>query len=196
MARFLIGQEFTEVCGMQETFIKERALPVEDTGISASVAKKKVMGKSTVDDALLFLARFSKGAIGSFEATRLATGNKNGNQIEINGEKGSIYFNFERMNELFFYDSSLPKHLQGWTDILATSPGVHPYYKAWWPDGHLIGYEHTFINIAADIMRVLGGEKPEVPLPDFADALRTQQVLEAALVSAEKKTWVKVSSIK
>ncbi len=196
MARFITGQEITEVVGMAETFIKERKIPLADTGISAGAAKIEKMGKSTVDDAVLFLARFSAGAVGSFEATRLATGNKNGNQIEINGEKGSIYFNFERMNELFFYDASLPKHLQGWTDIMATSPAVHPYYYAWWPDAHIIGYEHTFVNMAADICRILGGKDPEVPMPDFADALKTQQVLEVALISADKKTWIKVASVK
>ncbi|NLE30330.1 MAG: Gfo/Idh/MocA family oxidoreductase [Phycisphaerae bacterium] len=186
IARFLTNQEITEVSGMAETFIKERPLPENP--------KKK--GKSTVDDAVLFLARFTGGAIGSFEATRVATGNKNGNQIEINGEKGSLYFNFEQMNELMFYDASLPQHLQGWTNILATSPGSHPYFYAWWPDAHIIGYEHTFVNMAADICKMLGGKKPEVPMPDFEDALKTQQVLDAALLSAAKKTWIKVNSIK
>ncbi len=196
MARFITGQEITEVTGLAETFIKERPLPVSDTGISADSEKKPKMGKSTVDDAVLFLARFSGGAIGSFEATRLATGNKNKNQIEINGEKGSLYFNFERMNELFFFDAALPKHLQGWTDILATNPGTHPYFYAWWPDAHIIGYEHTFVNMAADVFRILGGLKPDVPMPDFADALKTQQVLDAALISAAKKKWIKVGSNK
>jgi predicted dehydrogenase len=148
-----------------------------------------------VDDAMLFLAKFSDGATGSFESTRLATGRKNANQIEINGEKGSLFFNFERMNELMFLDATQPMNLQGWTNILATMP-THPYFYAWWPVGHLIGYENTFVNMAADICRVLGGEKPEVPMPDFDDALKTQQVLEAVMVSVMKKSWVKVKSIK
>jgi len=196
MSRFITGSEITEVAAMAETFIKQRTLPEVDTGISANVAKRSRMGKSTVDDALLFLARFRNGAVGSFEATRLATGNRNGNQIEINGDKGSLYFNFERMNELLFFDATAPRHLQGWTDILATDPQEHPYFYAWWPQGHIIGYEHTFINVAADICRVLGGKKPEVPLPDFDDALLTQQVLEASLLSARKKAWIKVNSIR
>ena len=185
MSRFITGQEISEVSALSETFIKTRQIP-----------GKKAKGKSTVDDALLFLARFSKGAVGSFEATRLATGRKNANQIEINGEKGSLYFNFERMNELMFYDASLPKHLQGWTDIMVTSPDSHPYCHAWWPDAHIIGYEHGFINMTADICKILGRKKPEVPMPDFADALKTQQVLEAAVVSAKKKAWIKVGSIR
>jgi len=196
MARFITGQEITEVAGLAETFIKERVIPVADTGISAGGKKKSQMGKSTVDDTVLFLARFNGGAVGSFEATRLATGNRNGNQIEINGEKGSIYFNFERMNELMFFDATQPTHLQGWTNILATNPSVHPYCYAWWPDAHIIGYEHTFVNMTADICRMLGGKNPEVAMPDFPDALITQQILDAALLAAAKKSWVKVSAIK
>ncbi len=185
MARFITGSDITEVTGMAETFIKERPLPNDP--------KKK--GKSTVDDVVLFLAKFSNGATGSFEATRLATGRKNSNQIEINGEKGSLFFNFERMNELMFHDATQPMAIQGWTNILATMP-THPYLHAWWPVGHIIGYENTFVNMAADICRVIGGEKPEVPLPDFEDALKTQQVLDAVLVSAMKKTWIKVKDVK
>ena len=145
--------------------------------------------------AVLFLARFEGGAVGSFEATRMATGRKNANQIEINGDKGSLYFNFERMNELMFFDATSPKHLQGWTDIMVTNQENHPYCHAWWPDAHIIGYEHGFINMVADIMKMLAGKKPDVPMPDFDDALKTQQVLEAALVAARKKIWLKVKSI-
>ncbi len=184
MARFVTGSEIVEVSALAETFIKERVIPG---------TKKK--GKSTVDDAVLFFGRMDNGAIASFEATRLATGRKNANQIEINGEKGSLFFNFERMNELMFFDASQPKHLQGWTNILVTE-AEHPYYQAWWPHGHIIGYEHGFINMTADICRVLGGRKLEAPLPDFADALETQRVLEAALVSAKSGKWVKIKSIK
>ncbi len=185
MARFITDAEVTEVSALAETFIKERVIPG---------TKKKC--KSTVDDAVLFIGRMDNGAVASFEATRLATGRKNANQIEINGEKGSLYFNFERMNELMFFDASAPKHLQGWTNILVTRPDVHPYYYAWWPEAHIIGYEHGFVNMVADICRILGGKKPEVPMPDFSDALKTQQVLEAALISAKEKRWVKVKSIR
>ncbi len=184
MARFITDAEIIEVSGLAETFIKIRTIP--------GTNKK---GKSTVDDAVLFHARMDNGAIANFEATRLATGRKNANQIEINGEKGSLYFNFERMNELMFYDATAPQHLQGWTNILVTE-AVHPYYAAWWPHGHIIGYEHGFINMVADICRVLGGRKPELPIPDFEDALKTQRILEAALISAKTKKWVKVKSVK
>jgi len=198
MARFVTGQEFTEVSGaIEHTFVKERAL-VESAGgaISGKGAKGrgKRTGRSTVDDAVLFLARFSGGAIGSFEATRLATGNKNRNQIEVNGELGSIKFDFERMNELQWWDNTAPKALQGWTTIMCTE-GVHPYAGNYWPPAHLIGYEQGFVSMAADIAMVLGGSKPVVPLPDFEDALKTQCVLEAAVMSARERRPVSLKEL-
>ncbi len=198
MARFVTGQEFTEVSGaIEHTFVKERAI-VESAGGAISgrgaKAKGKRTGRSTVDDAVLFLARFSGGAIGSFEATRLATGNKNRNQIEVNGEHGSIKFDFERMNELQWWDNTAPKALQGWTTIMCTE-GVHPYAGNYWPPAHLIGYEQGFVSMAADIAMVLGGSKPVVPLPDFEDALKTQCVLEAAVLSARERRPVSLKEL-
>jgi predicted dehydrogenase len=148
-----------------------------------------------VDDAVLFLARFAKGAVASFEATRLATGNQNRNKIEINGEKGSVRFDFEDMNYLDFYDATQPRKQQGWTRIMVTHGGDHPYVGNWWPDAHIIGYEHGFINEAADIFNVLGGKPPVVPLPDFEDGFKTQQVLEAAIVSAEQRRPVRIEEM-
>jgi predicted dehydrogenase len=202
MARFITGEEISEVVGaIEETFIKERVIPGSDTagggivGKGGSKGAKK--GKSTVDDAVLFLARFSGGAVASFEATRLSTGDKNRNRIEIHGEKGAIRFMFERMNELEWYDNTLEKKLQGWNTINVTSGGSgHPYAAAWWPDAHIIGYEHGFINQAADMFKVLGGGQPEVPIPDFADAYETQRVLHAAVLSARERTPVKLSEVK
>ena len=198
MARFVTGQEFTEVSGaIEHTFVKERTV-VDSAGgaISGKGAKGrgKRTGRSTVDDAVLFLARFSGGAIGSFEATRLATGNKNRNQIEVNGELGSIKFDFERMNELQWWDNTAPKALQGWTTIMCTE-GVHPYAGNYWPPAHLIGYEQGFVSMAADIAMVLGGSKPVVPLPDFEDALKTQCVLEAAVMSARERRPVSLKEL-
>ena len=138
----------------------------------------------------------SGGASAIFEATRFATGNQNKNGLEINGEKGSVMFNFEDMNWLNFYDRTIDRKVQGWTKIMATHGGSHPYADAWWPDAHIIGYEHSFINQTADILSVLGGKPPVVPLPDFEDAWKTQQVLEAAFVSAREGRVVKVSEIK
>jgi len=200
MARFITGDEITEVSGaIAETFIKERDIPSSGPagGIAAGTkgggAKK---GKSDVDDAVLFLARFKQGAVASFEATRLATGNQNKNGLEINGDKGSIRFNFEDMNYLEFYDATADRKVQGWTRIMVTHGGDHPYAGNWWPDAHIIGYEHGFTNQAADMMNVLGGRPPVVPLPDFQDAYQTQQVLEAAIVSATEHRPVKVAEMK
>jgi len=186
LARYLIG-EFASVVGMSETFIKERPLEAEASGLSARAATRK--GKVTVDDAVLFLARFRNGAIGSFEATRFAIGRKNGERIEINGEKGSLAFNFERMNELEFYSAKDAPDRRGFKTILVTEP-VHPYISAWWPPGHIIGYEHTFVNQAADLVTGIAEDRPLSP--NFADGLRCQQVLDAVLDSSKSGTWVKI----
>ena len=198
MARFITGQEVDEVVGaIEETFIKERAI-VADAKVALSGRGRRAqstrMGKSTVADCVMFLARMSGGAVASFEATRLATGNKNRNCIEINGERGSIRFNFERMNELEFWDDTRSAAVKGWTNILCTE-AVHPYMKHYWPPGHLIGYEHGFVSQAADITRVLGGHTPEVPLPDFEDAWKTQCVLEAVIQSARRRRPISVREI-
>jgi len=200
MARFITGDEITQVTGaIAETFIKERA--IVDSGPKGGIAggtfgSKKRMGKSDVDDAVLFLARFSEGAVASFEATRLATGNQNRNGIEINGERGSLRFNFEDMNYLEFYDATADRKTQGWTKIMVTHGGDHPYAANWWPDAHIVGYEHGFINQTADMLSILAGRKPVVPMPDFEDAYKTQQVLEAAIVSAKERRAVKVGEMK
>jgi predicted dehydrogenase len=199
MTRFVTGEEITEVAGaIAETFIKERALTtgVATGGIAAGRAGSAGMGKVTVDDTVLFLARFSGGAVASFEAARQATGNLNHNGFEINGSKGSLKFNFERMNELEYYDATLPRAVQGWTPINCTHGGDHPYAANWWPDAHQIGYEHGFVNQAFDILKVLGGEAPTVPIPDFEDAYQTQRVLEAAMISAEERRPVPMDEVK
>ena len=199
MTRFVTGQEITEICGaIAETFIKERKRLSGGVagGIAEGLKASSEFGKVSVDDTVLFLARFSGGAVASFEAARQATGNQNRNGFEINGTKGSVRFNFERMNELEFYDAMAPRAVQGWTTIIVTHGADHPYVGAWWPDAHLIGYEHGFVNQAYDIIRVLAGQDPIVPIPDFEDAYKTQRVLEAALISAQTKRWVKLSSVK
>ncbi|HYF51872.1 MAG TPA: Gfo/Idh/MocA family oxidoreductase [Planctomycetota bacterium] len=190
-ARFITGDEITEVVAHAETFIKERPSGAMAGGLSASKSggKKTEMSKVTVDDAVIILAKFKSGAIGTFEATRFAQGRKNGNKIEINGEKGAIEFGFEDMNRLKFYDASMPANTQGFIDIMATDAS-HPYFGAYWPAGHIIGYEHTFINQCADIVKAIEEGKPEKMQPDFANAMQTQRVLDAALESSDKRKWV------
>lgn len=200
MTRFVTGQEITEIVGaIAETFIKQRKLMsgVAAGGIAAGVqANQAQMGTVTVDDAVLFLARFSGGAVASFEAARQAVGNQNRNGFEINGSKGSLRFDFEDMNRLFLYDATRPREVQGWTNIMCTHGGSHPYVDAWWPDAHILGYEHGFVNQAFDIVKVLSGQDPTVPIPDFEDAYQTQRVLEAVLLSAQNRSPVKLSDVK
>lgn len=201
MARFITGDEVREVTGaIEETFIRRREIPMaagsEIAGKAAKSGARRRFGRSDVDDCVLFLARFAAGAVATFESTRLATGNQNRNEIEINGERGSVRFDFERMNELMWWDDTLPSKLRGWSRIMCTNAGDHPYAAAYWPAAHLIGYEHGFVSMAADIVRALGRGRPEVPLPDFEDAWRTQQVLEAALRSARERKPIAVASVR
>jgi len=206
MTRFVSGLEVTEICGaIAETFVKQRAIPGAASGGGIQTDEearygegdgKAKMGDVTVDDAVLFLTRFSNGAIGSYEAARQATGNQNRNGFEINGTKGSISFNFERMNELEYYDATAERAYQGWTTIMCTHTPDHPYVGNYWPDAHIIGYEHCFTNMAYDILKVLAGEEPTVPIPDFEDAYQTQRVLEASMLSAEKKSWIDMNDVK
>lgn len=199
LARFITGQEFVEIVGAAtDTFIHEREVIEHTTKptIRPNAPKKKVVGKVDVDDCAVFLARMAGGALATFEASRLAHGHQNDNTIEINGELGSIRFGFEDMNLLWYYDATQDRRTAGWRRIMCTSAGNHPYAGAWWPDAHLIGYEHTFVNMVADMMAVLAGQEPIVPVPDFADAYETQRVLEAALLAAKNRAAVKMTEVK
>ncbi len=178
-ARFLVG-EFAEVQGLMHTFIKERPIMASGSGISATAGRKT--GRVTVDDAAMCLARFRNGALGNLEATRFALGRKNGIHIEINGSKGSVFFDFEHMNHLLYYRGEDPADRRGFRDIIVCE-GVHPYMDAWWPPGHIIGYEHTFVHVVADFVNAVATGKSVSP--DFADGLRNQQVLEAVAQSAK-----------
>ena len=180
------GEEIAEIHGAAaRTFIKERAIPGE-----------KTKGKSDVDDAVAFLASFQGGALATFEATRVAAPHQNASSIELNGEKGSLKWSFEDMNVLHFHAAADGKREGGWRRVMCTSAGDHPYAAAWWPDAHVLGYEHGFTNMLADVCRVLGGETPELPLPDFEDAYQTQRVLEAALLSAKNRCAVRLSEVR
>jgi predicted dehydrogenase len=196
--RFVTGEEIVSVEGaIEHTFITERELPEgaggEIAGSGAAGSGRK--GPSTVDDAVMFLGRLSGGGLASFEATRLATGYHNANRFEIHGERGALRFDFERMNELGYYDASGDGATAGWTTIDVTRGGDgHPYAAAWWPDSHGLGYEHGFVNQAADILTMIGGGEPLVPMPDFADALKTQRVLDAAIRSARERAPIQIGT--
>jgi len=180
LGRYVLGAEVTEVAAALETYIKQRPL-LDDP-------KKK--GRVTVDDAALCLARFANGALGSIEGTRLAPGRKNYNRFEVNGSKGSVAFNLERLNELEYYSAEDEGSVQGFHQIQVTDPAHHPYIKAWWPPGHIIGYEHTFVHTVYDFLEAVASGKRV--RPDFEDGLRNQAVLEAIERAARTRRWVKV----
>lgn len=183
LGRYLIG-EIKEVCGLMETFIKTRPLP------SGSKENKGKTGRVTVDDAAMAIGRFRNGALLNLEATRFALGRKNGIQIEINGSKGSLSFDFEDMNRLKFYNDEDPQGRQGFRDILVTD-GSHPYAGHWWPAGHIIGYEHTFVHTVADFVKAVVSKK--LDQPTFQDGYINQCVLDAIEKSAQKKKWIPVT---
>ncbi|MBM7569058.1 Gfo/Idh/MocA family protein [Paenibacillus sacheonensis] len=191
LARFLVG-EFKEVNGMMETFIKERPIGEMSGGLSASV-KGGELGKVDVDDASIFMARFENGAVGVFEATRFAGGNRNGNRFEINGTKGSIRWDMEQMNTLEYYSAEDEIGSQGFRSINCQED-IHPYAGAYWPPAHIIGYEHTFINLFAELMN--GIASGTNPTPNFEDGHNNQMVLEAVEKSARTGRWVSISELR
>lgn len=179
LGRYLVG-EIDELCGHLETFIKERPLPP---------GEGKGKGRVTVDDAAVVIGKFANGALLNLEASRFALGRKNGIQLEINGSKGSLFFDFEDMNRLKYFNNADPAGQQGFRDILVTE-GSHPFAGAWWPPGHIIGYEHTFVHTVADFVKAVAKGKAEQP--SFEDGYRNQVVLEAVEKSSKTKRWVKV----
>src|SRR5216683_1829615 len=156
----------------------------------SSLIKTFAQGRE-VDDAVLLLARFANGSIGTFEATRYAIGCRNRNYFEIHGSKGAVRFNLEDLNRLEFFDVHDSVEIQGSHGLLVTGPG-HPYADHFWPPGHIIGYEHTFILTLADFLRSLADNQRF--RPDFDDAIDVQQVLAAVEDSASRRTWVEVSN--
>jgi predicted dehydrogenase len=198
--RFITGEEIVTVEGaIEHTFIEERAVIEGSSGGEiggAGAATAGATAPSTVDDAVLFLARLTGGGLASFEASRLATGYHNAHRFEIHGDRGALRFDFERMNELGFYDLTGEAATQGWTTIDVTrGADGHPYADAWWPASHGLGYEHAFVNQAADTLAVIGGGTPLLPLPDFADALETHRVLHAAVQSARNRAPVDIADV-
>ncbi len=183
LAHHLLGP-ITEVIGTLDTFIRERPVEASSTGLTATGGTEK--GEVTVDDSTTFLARFGSGATGTFEATRLAPGRRNYNSFEINGSDGSLIFNMERMNELEVYFADDPPGLQGFRTILVTEAD-HPYAGAWWPPGHILGYEHTFVHTVKDFLD--GVAQGQTPAPTFEDGYRCQAVLDAVERSAQQRAW-------
>jgi len=191
-AQYITGRLVTGVSAITETFVTERPLAEESAGLSAA-AGAAAKGRVTVDDAALFIGRMEGGVLASFEATRFATGRKNGLRIEINGSLGSLVFDFESMNELWFYDNTQPAAEAGFRRILVTEPD-HPYAGAWWPPGHGLGYDHTFTHEVKDFLEAIAAGTD--PAPSFADGLRVQKVLAAVERSAaDGSRWTSVEEI-
>jgi predicted dehydrogenase len=190
LAQYVTGQLLVGVSATLETFIKERPLPSASTGLAGSGDRAAGMGEVTVDDAAVFFGRTEGGALATFEATRFATGRKNGMGIEINGSAGSLFFDFESMNELHVYDGTVPATDAGFRRILVTEP-EHPYLSGWWPPGHVLGYEHTFTHEVADFLADIAAGRD--PSPSFREGLQVQRVLDAVeRSSAEESRWTPV----
>jgi predicted dehydrogenase len=188
-AQFITGELVTGVSGVTETFVRRRPL-LAGLGGGLSATGGEETGEVTVDDAALFTARLSGGGLATFEATRFATGRKNAMRIEINGSAGSLAFDFEAMNELQFHDGTADPETGGFTRVLVTE-STHPYMAAWWPPGHIIGYEHTFTHEVVDLLTDLAAGSD--PTPSFADGLQVQQVLAAVEASAAAESrWTPV----
>jgi len=189
LAQYL-NSDIESVVSQMTTFIKQRPLPQEGEGAWGAKGKKG-KGKVTVDDDTNFLASFHNGSIGVFESSRFAGGRRNYNTFQIYGSKGSLAFNIERMNELEFYDHTEPAERQAFKTLLVTE-GSHPYAGAWWPPGHIIGYEHTFVHAVHDFLVAL--EKDRLPEPNFRDGVKNQAVLDAVERSAKSARWEKVNA--
>ncbi len=188
LTQHITGEVVTGVSAALETFVKERPLPASAGSLSGTAGEGT--GTVTVDDAAVFLARFSGGGLATFEATRFALGRKNAIRLEINGSLGSLAFDFEDMNVLHFYDGADPAATGGFRRIVVTEP-EHPYVAGWWPAGHGLGYEHAFTHQVVDLVGALAAG--EQPTPSFAEGLAVQQVLDAVQRSAaDRSTWTPV----
>ena len=179
LGRYLVG-EMKSVSAMTKTFIPERP-KLDGTG----------MGKVDVDDAFAAVVEFENGALGTLESSRYAAGRKNGQSLEINGEKGSIRFNLERMNELeVFWVGEEPKETQGFHNVLV-SEGYHPWWENWWPQGHMIGWEHTFVHEITHLLDCIVNDKEVSPIgADFVDGYRASVVCDAIVESAQSRRQV------
>jgi predicted dehydrogenase len=179
LAQYITGDTLESVSGTIETIVSDRPLLAESHGLSGTASTER--GTVTVDDIALFTGRFASGALGSFEATRFSTGRKNALRVEISGSLGAVAFDLEDLNSLEYYDATAPADTQGFTRILVTEP-VHPYIEAWWPAGHMLGYEHGFSHQAKDFIEsIAAGVQPS---PSFADGLQVQRVLAAVETSS------------
>ncbi|WP_330475158.1 Gfo/Idh/MocA family protein [Terrabacter sp. C0L_2] len=196
LAQFVTGEHLTGVSALTETFVRERPVADPSTvgtgGISATAAQNgsATTGPVTVDDAAVLVSRMSGGALATFEATRFANGRKNAIRLEVNGTDGSIAFDFEDMNVLHVFDGRAPARDAGFTRVLVTE-STHPYVAAWWPPGHVLGYEHGFTHQAVDLLTAIA--EGADPRPSFSDGLQVQRILSAVETSVEREgSWTPI----
>lgn len=189
-AQFVTGHKVASVSGTMQTLIARRPVLGEGSGLSGTAGQG--YGDVTVDDVAIFTGRLDHGALASFEATRFATGRKNQLTVEVSGSEGALAFDLEDLNSLLFYDRSAPSGTQGFTRISVTEP-EHPYVAAWWPAGHVLGYEHAFSHQVKDFVEgIVAGADPH---GTFAEGLHVQRVLEAVETSADRDSaWIEVGS--
>lgn len=181
LARFLVGEP-RRVSALTQTFIKQRPQPGGG------------MGTVTVDDAFVSVLEFENGALGTLEASRFCPGRKNHQVLEINGSKGSLQFNLERLNELeVFWKGEQPRETQGFHNVLV-SEAYHPFWENWWPQGHMIGWEHTFVHEITHLLDAIVNNKEVAPYgADFMDGYKNAVICDAILQSAETGRHVSIT---
>ena len=195
LARFLVGDRagsIDRVAGQLQTFVEERPVYAHD---GETVDEHRPV---TVDDAYTAQATFENGAVGTFEASRVAAGHKNDHTIEIHGTEGSLRFSLERLNEL----EVLTGEGRGYETVLVTEES-DPYLDRWWPPGHVLGWEHTFVHESYEFLTSVAnttsvadrttdgstsGSTPAVP--SFADGAAVQRVLDGIERAAEQGAWI------
>jgi len=174
LARFLVGEP-RQVSAITQTFVKQRPLP-DGLGV----------GQVTVDDAFAAVVEFENGAIGTLEASRFSPGRKNYQALEINGSNGSLRFNLERLNELeVYWKDESPRETRGFHDVLVTE-SYHPFGSNWWPPGHILGWEHTFVHEIAHLLEAIVNDTDVAPYgATFDDGYKNAVICDAILESAE-----------
>ncbi len=180
LARFLVG-EIRAVSAATRTFVPERPTP-----------DGRGRARVEVDDAFAAVVEFQNGALGTLEASRFCPGRKNYEVLEINGSKGSLRFNLERLNELEVFWRADPPSTQGFHQVLVTE-SHHPYWQYWWPHGHIIGWEHTFVHEIAHFLQAIVNNEDVAPYgATFEDGYRAAVVCDAILESARNGRRVEI----
>ncbi len=172
------------------THCLDTALYLNGPMTNAVAASRTFVPGRAVDDAFMALVEFENGSAGMFEATRFGIGYRNAQMFQIHGSGGMLQFNLERLNELEFFDATLPSTELGARQVLVTDP-KHPIAGHFWRPAHIIGYEHTFIaSLAAFVECLASGEEFH---PNFSDGLKVQEVLDALQRSAAARTWMTIA---